>query len=199
VKLLSVQTVDISVSGAISPGACSGVAPGRLAARNNAFLPVNEAYTKAGLRALNLGNGMEPSEWRAKRFGVPPAQLTALYWAGIDVDPAKLKAAADPVVKVLGSGKQLTITAAYGTKVTMSIDGQKVLFSDGQVTPEMAKKGQTITAWLPAGDVYLTAVPGSAEGKVVVDRQWYQNEPVDRLTFTIKAGKVVEMSGTGPG
>jgi Leucyl aminopeptidase (aminopeptidase T) len=198
-KLLSVETVDISVSGAITPGVCSGTAPERLAARNNAFMPVTEAYNKAGLRALNLGNGIEPSEWRAKRFGMPLSQLTTLYWAGIEVDPAKLKAAADPVVKVLGSGKQLTITASNGTKVTMSIAGQKVLFSDGQVTPEMAKKGQTITAWLPAGDVYLTAVPGSAEGKVVLDRMWYQNEPIEQLTLTIKAGKVVEMTGTGPG
>ncbi len=198
-KLLSVMTVDISVSGAISPEACSGTAPERLTARNNAFLPVSEAYSKAGLRALNLGNGLEPSEWRAKRFGMPLAQLTTLYWAGIQVDPTKLKAAADPVVKALGSGKKLTVTASNGTNVTMSIEGQKVLFSDGQVTPEMAKKGQTITAWLPAGDVYLTAVPGSAEGKVVLDRMWYQNQPVDRLTFTIKAGKVVEMVATGPG
>jgi aminopeptidase len=198
-KLIAVETVDISVSGAISPNACSGTAPERLAARNNAFAPVGEAYNKAGLRALNLGNGMEPAEWRAKRFGLNLPQLTALYWAGIEVDPAKLKAAADPVMKALGSGKQLTITANNGTKLTMSIEGRKVLFSDGQVTPEMAKKGQTITAWLPAGDVYLTAVPGSAEGKVVLDRQWYQDEPIDGLTFTIKAGKVVEMTGKGPG
>jgi leucyl aminopeptidase (aminopeptidase T) len=198
-KLLSVETVDISVSGTNNPAVCAGVSPARLSARSNAFERVGETFNKAGIRAVNLGNGLEPSEWRAKRFGITPSQLSSLYWAGIEVDPAKLKAAADPVVKTLSSGKQLTITAANGTKLTMSIEGRKVLLSEGVVTPDMAKKGQTITAWLPAGDVYLTAVPGSAEGTVVLDRQWWQGEPVDGLTFTIKAGKVTSMTGKGPG
>ena len=198
-KLLSVETVDISVSAAITPGVCSGTPPARLVARGNAFQAVNEAFNKAGLRAINLGNGMEPSEWRAKRFGITAPQLSSLYWAGIGVDPAKLKAAGDPVTRALGAGKQLTISAANGTQVTMSIEGRKVLFSDGRVTPEMAKKGQTITAWLPAGDVYVTPVPGTAEGKVVLDRQWFQELPIDGLVLTIKGGKVVEMTGKGPG
>jgi leucyl aminopeptidase (aminopeptidase T) len=198
-KLVSVETVDISVSGTTNPAACAGVSPARLAARDNAFQGVIEAFNKAGIRAINLGNGLEPSEWRAKRFGITQPQLSTLYWAGIEVDPAKLKAVAAPVVKTLASGKKLTITAANGTNLTLSIEGQKVLFSEGVVTPEMAKKGQTITAWLPAGDVYVTAVPGSAEGTVVLDRQWYQNEPIDGLTFTIKSGKVTAMTGKGPG
>jgi leucyl aminopeptidase (aminopeptidase T) len=198
-KLLNVETVDISVSPAITPGVCSSTAPARLVARGNAFQPVNEAFNRAGIRAINLGNGMEPSEWRAKRFAMTAPQLSALYWAGIGVDPAKLKGAADPVTRALGAGKQLTISAANGTKVSMSIEGRKVLFSDGRVTPEMAKKGQTITAWLPAGDVYLTPVPGTAEGTVIVDRQWFQDLPIDGLTLTMKGGKVVEMTGKGPG
>lgn len=198
-KLLSAETVDISVSTGIAPGQCSAVSPARLAARGNAFQGVNEAFNRAGIRAINLGNGLEPADWRAKRFGVTPAQLSTLYWSGIGVDPAKLKAAAAPVTKALGVGKQLTISAANGTKVTMSIEGRKVLFSDGQVTPEMAKKGQTYTAWLPAGDVYITPVPGSAEGTVVLDRQWYQNSPIDGLTLTVKGGKVVAMTGKGAG
>ena len=198
-KLLSAETVDISVSGAITPGVCKGTPPARLAARGNAFQGVADAFNKAGIRAINLGNGMEPSDWRAKRFGVTPAQLNALYWAGIEVDPAKLKAVADPVMKTLGSGKQLAITAPNGTHLTLSITGRKPLFSDGKVTADMAKKGQTITAWLPAGDVYLTPVPESAEGTVVTDRAWYQDQPIDVLFLGITGGKVVEMTGKGPG
>jgi len=63
----------------------------------------------------------------------------------------------------------------------------------------MAKKGQTITAWLPAGDVYVTPVPGTAEGTVVVDRHWFTDLPIDGLTFAVKGGKVVEMTGKGAG
>jgi leucyl aminopeptidase (aminopeptidase T) len=197
-KLLAAETVDISVSNPITPGVCAA-APTRLAARGAAFQPVTEAFNKAGLRSINLGNGLEPSEWRAKRFGMSAAQLSTLFWQGVEVDPAKLKAAADPLTKALGSGKQLTISAPNGTKVSMSIDGRKVILSDGKVTADMAKKGQTLTAWLPAGDVYLAVVPGTAEGKLVVDKTYYQDQPIEGLTLTIKGGKVTDMVGKGPG
>lgn len=197
-KLIAAMTADISVSSGSDPKLCSDVDPARLAARGKAFQEANAAYVKSGIKAINLGNGMEPADWRAKRFGITPAQLSSLYWNGINVEPAKLKEAADPIVRGL-AGKRLTITAANGTTVSMSIENRPVVFSDGQVTPEMAKKGQTLTAWLPAGDVYLVAVPGSAEGTVVVDRFWYREKPIDGLTLTIKGGKVVEMHAkSGP-
>jgi leucyl aminopeptidase (aminopeptidase T) len=197
-KLISAMTADISVSPGTNPQLCSDVDPARLAARGKAFQEANAAYTKGGLKAINLGNGMEPADWRAKRFGITPAQLSSLYWNGINVEPAKLKESATPIVRGL-AGKRLTVTAANGTTVSMSIEGRPVLFSDGQVTAEMAKKGQTLVAWLPAGDVYLVAVPGSAEGTVVVDRFWYHEQPIDGLTLTIKGGKIIAMQAkSGP-
>jgi aminopeptidase len=197
-KLIAAMTADISVSPGSDPRLCSDVDPARLAARGKAFQEANAAYTKGGIKAINLGNGMEPADWRAKRFGITPAQLSSLYWNGINVEPAKLKDAADPIIRGL-AGKRLTVTAANGTRVSMSIEGRPVVFSDGLVTPEMARKGQTLIAWLPAGDVYLVAVPGTAEGTVVVDRFWYHEKPIDGLTLTIKGGKVVEMQAkSGP-
>ena len=197
-KLLAAETVDISVSNPITPGRCAAD-PARLAARGAAFQPVNEAFVKAGLRSINLGNGLEPSEWRAKRFGMSAAQLSTLFWQGVEVDPAKVKAAADPLIKSLASGKQLAISAPNGTKLSMSVEGRKVIFSDGKVTSDMAKKGQTLTAYVPAGDVYLVVAPGTAEGKLVVDRTYYQDQPIEGLTLTIKGGKVVDLTGKGPG
>ena len=197
-KLIAAMTADISVSSGSNPGLCSDVDPARLAARGKAFQEANEAYTKHGIKAINLGNGMEPADWRAKRFGITPAQLSSLYWNGINVEPAKLKEAAAPIVRGL-AGKRLTVSAVNGTSVSMSIESRPVLFSDGLVTSEMAKKGQTLVAWLPAGDVYLVAVPGSAEGKVVVDRFWYHEKPIDGLTLTVKGGKIVGMQAkSGP-
>jgi leucyl aminopeptidase (aminopeptidase T) len=197
-KLYAVETADISVPAMTSLGLCSDVSPTRLAARGKAFQGVNDAFNKAGIKAVNLGNGLDPIEWRAKRFGISLDQLSKLYWEGIAVDPAKLKAAADPVIRGL-SGKQLTITAANGTKLTMSIEGRRVLFSDGRITADTEKKGQTITMWLPAGDVYLAVVPGTAEGTVLVNRTWFRDEPIDGLTLTVKAGKVTGMTAkSGP-
>jgi leucyl aminopeptidase (aminopeptidase T) len=52
---------------------------------------------------------------------------------------------------------------------------------------------------LPAGDFYLVAVPGSAEGKVVVEPLLVHEKPIDGLTLTVKGGKIVEMQAkSGP-
>ncbi|RPH69530.1 MAG: hypothetical protein EHM78_14950, partial [Myxococcaceae bacterium] len=56
-KLISAMTADISVSPGTNPQLCSDVDPARLAARGKAFQEANAAYTKGGIKAINLGNG----------------------------------------------------------------------------------------------------------------------------------------------
>lgn len=59
------------------------------------------------------------------------------------------------------------MTAPSGTDVKMSVTGQPVLVSDGGISAEEAKKGgASAMVFLPAGEAYFTAVPGTAAGKV---------------------------------
>jgi leucyl aminopeptidase (aminopeptidase T) len=37
-------------------------------------------------------------------------------------------------------------------------------------------------------------VPGTAEGKIIVDRQFYQGKVIENLTLTFKAGKLTSMT-----
>jgi hypothetical protein len=142
-KLIAAMTADISVSSGSNPGLCSDVDPARLAARGKAFQEANAAYTRNGIKAINLGNGMEPADWRAKRFGITPAQLSSLYWNGINVEPAKLKETAAPIVR--WARRQ----APHGHRGQRHIGVDVHRKSAGAlqrrvVTSEMAKKGQTL-------------------------------------------------------
>jgi hypothetical protein len=47
--------------------------------------------------------------------------------------------------------------------------------------------------------VAVTPVAGSAEGKVVVDRDFYEGKEITNLTVNIAGGKITSMTGTGPG
>jgi len=77
----------------------------------------------------------------------------------------------------------------------MKIEARPVLFSDGVITPEELKKGgQNTIVWLPAGEVYLAPVPGTAEGTLVIDRQVYQGAEITGLSLTFKAGKLTAMT-----
>lgn len=81
-KLIEAETVEITVSGLESPGLLSKVAPERLAAteKRNQFLM--NARLKRGVRAAEFGNGLNPTEATAQRYGVTrnqPAQLFGGY------------------------------------------------------------------------------------------------------------------------
>jgi leucyl aminopeptidase (aminopeptidase T) len=72
----------------------------------------------------------------------------------------------------------------------MDIERRPVLVSDGVLTPEKEKRGgSSCFTWLPAGEVYLAPVPGTAEGKVVADLVFFEDRGVEQLRMTFKAGK----------
>jgi leucyl aminopeptidase (aminopeptidase T) len=48
--------------------------------------------------------------------------------------------------------------------------------------------------YLPAGEVFVTPVPGTAEGTVVVDRDFYQGKLIEGITLTFKGGKLISMT-----
>ena len=51
-----------------------------------------------------------------------------------------------------------------------------------------------MTVWLPAGEVFLTPVPGTANGVVVADHVFYQGDRVEGLRLELKGGKLVGMT-----
>ncbi|MBA3456372.1 MAG: aminopeptidase [Deltaproteobacteria bacterium] len=54
--------------------------------------------------------------------------------------------------------------------------------------------GANVNSWLPAGEVYLTPVPGTVEGKLVDDRMIFEDKEITGITADIKAGKITSIS-----
>jgi leucyl aminopeptidase (aminopeptidase T) len=194
-KLVNVMNSSIEIDFVEHPGFLSTIPPERMAARNKAFQPVSEASLKRGIKSVSLGNGLYPTDALAKRFGITKDQLAEIFWNGVNVDYATLQATGEAVSKMLARGKELTLTNPNGTDIKMRIEGRQNFASDGVISDADAKKGgPACLVWLPAGEVYLTPVPGTAEGKVVIDRSYFQDTEILGLTFTIKGGKVTSMT-----
>jgi leucyl aminopeptidase (aminopeptidase T) len=194
-KLVNAVDADINVEWVENPGYLSGVLPERQAAGNKAQRIVNDARLKRNTRIVNLGNGLYPTEPLAKRFGITKPELTRLFWEAVNVDYAQLKTTGEVVRNTLKKGQELRLTNANGTDLKMRVAGRQVFVSDGVLTDEKVKKGgASCLVWLPAGEVYLAPVPGTAEGKVVLDRSWYDDKEIRDLKLVFKAGKLVEMS-----
>ena len=147
------------------------------------------------MRSVAVGNDLYPTASRALLYGVSKDQLADSFWGGINVDYQKLQTTAQTGVAALAGGKELHLTNPNGTDLKMRIEGRKALASDGVLSEDDVKKGgAACSVYLPAGEIYLAPVPGTAEGKIVVDHQYFQGKDIPGFTMSISGGKVVSMT-----
>jgi leucyl aminopeptidase (aminopeptidase T) len=190
------EMADVFISTESGEGrTLKGVAPERMAARAKAFQPVLTRMQERKVRSVALGNGLYPSAERAEQFGISREALADMMYAGVDADYSRIQATGERLRGVLAGGKELRITNPSGTDLRVRIAGRPVVVSDGVISPEDRKKGgPAVSVWLPAGEVFLTPVPGTANGVVVADRLFYQGDRIEGLRLELKGGKMVGMT-----
>jgi leucyl aminopeptidase (aminopeptidase T) len=194
-KLAGLITAGIDVDFSEKEALLAHVPPERVAAAMKAGVPVDDLMFKRNVRYVNLGNGLYPTSDRAKLFGMSQEELSKIFWDGVNIDYSKLQAKGKAIKDALSSGRQVHITNLNGTDLKVHIEGRPVFVSDGVISAdEMQKGGAACLVWLPAGEVYVAPVPGTAEGKVVVDRQFFQGSEIEGLTLTFQAGKLASMT-----
>jgi aminopeptidase len=191
-KLIEAETVEISISGSEYPGLFGDVSASRITATAKRYQPVAEARLKRGVRSVDVGNGLYPTDATAQQFSITKAQLAELYWNGLSVDNAKMQATGAAVRAKLSAGKVVRVTHPNGTDLQFRVEGRPINISAGVITDEaIAKGGPAAQAWLPAGEVYTTPVKGSAQGKIVFDSLPFEEGELTAATFTFKDGKLV--------
>jgi len=194
-KLFGFITAMISVDYSETIGLLSDIPAERLVARGKAFEPVNELIAERNVKGVNLGNGLYPTEATAKQYGLTLKELSDLFWKGVNVDYSKLEATGKALQSKFSGGKEVQITNPNGTDLKVRIEKRPMLVSDGVLSADDVKKGfAAAQVYLPAGEAYLAPVPGTAEGKVVVDHHFYQGKEITGLTLTFKAGKLTSMT-----
>jgi leucyl aminopeptidase (aminopeptidase T) len=198
-KLADLANVRINLDSNEAEGLLAGVPPARLAARGKAFEPIGEKLQKNNVRTVDIGNGLYPTAWRAKRFDMSLDDLSKTFWEGVNVDYTGLQAKAEQV-KAAIAGTEVQITNPNGTDLKVRIQGRPVYVSDGVISPDDVQKGSPfVTVFLPAGEVAITPVPGTAEGKVVVDKDYFEGKEMTNVTIVFAGGKITSMTGAGPG
>ena len=198
-KLADDVDVVITLGNNASENLFEGADPKRMAARGKANEPVMQAFLK-NVRTVEIGNNLYPTPWRAQRYGMSEDELAKTFWNGVNLDYSELQTRGEQVKAALAGGNDVHITNPNGTDLKLRVQGRPVLVSDGIVSADDLKRGGVAaSAYLPAGEVYTTPVPGSAEGKLVHSRTFFRGKQVDNLTLTIAGGKVTAMTGEGPG
>lgn len=198
-KLAEVVDAAIYVGRQSAEGLFADADPKRLAARAKANESLQDAYYKNGVRTVEVDNGLYPNDWLAKRYGMSGDDLSKTFWGGVNVDYADLQARGAQVSAALAGGSEIHITDAGGTDLKVRVGGRKYGVSDGIISADDAKTAAGLGVYLPAGEVYVAPVPGTAEGKVVRAKEYYQGKEMENLVLTFSAGKLTSMTGSGPG
>ena len=188
--------VWISFSSIETPDLLAHVPAERREARAAANQDVLNTVTKRNVRLVEIGNGLYPTAYTAGTHGLKQDELARIFWAGLDTDPASLNAAAARVQGALTNGKEVHITGSNGTDITFQLLGSKALVNDGAVSADdEAAGGGAVQVYVPAGEVYTAARPGTANGTVVVPRLLYLGKELRDVRFTFADGRLTTMEG----
>ena len=193
-KIFDLITALIAVNYNEDTDLLSGFSAEKIATLNKANEPVNQLLFSKNIKFVELGNGLNESAKRAKMFGIKQSELAKLFWDGINVDYNKLKEKCELVKSILSGSNELHITNPNGTDLKFKINNRPIFFSDGVISDADIKIGMpACQVYLPAGEVYLTPVPGTAEGKIVVDHFIYLGKEIKGLTLIIHDGQLTSM------
>jgi leucyl aminopeptidase (aminopeptidase T) len=199
-KLATLPTVAINVDSNEAEGVLSDVSPTRLANTAKTGVPVGELFQKRNVRQVEIGNDLYPTDWRAKRFGISLDDLTKTFWSAVNADYSGVQATGEKVKATLSAGKELHITSPEGTDLKVKIDARPFFVSDGIISAEDVQKGgPAVSVFLPAGEVYTTPVPNSAEGKIMIAQDFFRGKEMTNVAIIIIGGKVTSLTGSGPG
>ncbi len=199
-KLATLPAAAITIDTNESDKVAEGIPSARLAAVGKAGVPVGDLYLKRNVRQVQIGNNLYPTEYRAQRFGMSQTDLAKTFWEAVNADYSAIQTTGERVKNELSSGKEVHITNPNGTDLTVKIEGRQFFVSDGIISADDVKKGgPAVSVYIPAGEVFCSVVPGTATGKVVESQTYFRGKEVTNLTLTFVAGKVREMTGSGPG
>jgi len=187
--------VQINVDVGENEAVLAGVPIVRRTARNKAAQPINDAFFKRHVRSVNLGNGLYPTVSLSRRIGVTQPNLAAAFWRASAVSPASLRTRANALRQAFANSKVVTVTAPNGTNISFRVDSDRALISDGALTDERVRQGSAAAStWLPAGELMLPAADGSANGKIVIDRQLWDGRLIRGLTLVFDRGSLTSMT-----
>jgi leucyl aminopeptidase (aminopeptidase T) len=193
-KMAEMFDAIIAVSAEENPALLANVPPERIAAHDKTLEPVYNAMLKRNVRQVELGNALYPTPAKARQLGISLNELTTIFWDGVNVDYLKLQAIADTIKARLAVGKTVHITSDSGTDLRVQIERRPINVNDGVISADDVRIGKAACqVWLPAGEVYLAPVPGTAEGTVVIDRHYFHGREIRDLRLTFEDGKLTSM------
>lgn len=127
---------------------------------------------------------------RARIATLPNIEEEMMSSGGMTADFKKIEKRIKKLHRIIRQPEEATITTAEGTELVMTLRGRNWITDD---TGICHKKGQYTN--LPAGEIFIAPVEGTAEGKLVVDGAFLE-KPVEKpVTVFVREGEAYRFEG----
>jgi aminopeptidase len=142
-------------------------------ARSLTHTHARRAATRAGARVISM----------------PAVTLDMLRGGGLAADWSKIHDLVRRTARRFRGAREVHVTSAAGADLRFSVQGREWISED---TGLCNRKGAFTT--LPAGELFIAVVEGSAEGRLVVDA-YFEGEVVEPATAVIAEGHATKIVG----
>ena len=142
--------------------------------------------------SLSHTNAREKATQAGARIASMPGFTVDMFLpeGPMSVDYTWVSSFSKKIAEYLKGAKHIRVITESGTDIEFSVEGREWGIDDGIYD----KPG----AWgnLPAGEVYIAPVEGTAYGRIVVEKGWYPRLEED-MVLHVRDGLVVEVEGGG--
>ncbi len=158
--------------------------------------PVGTAMASSDLIVLATSRSLTHTHARraanragARVISIPNVSEDMLLDGGLATDWLQIHESVRRTARRLRGAQEVRLTSAAGTDLTFSVAGRDWISED---TGLCDRKGSFTT--LPAGELFIAPVEGTAEGRLVADL--YFDEPLrEPATATVREGHVMRLLG----
>jgi CubicO group peptidase (beta-lactamase class C family)/leucyl aminopeptidase (aminopeptidase T) len=178
------------------PKIWSELPPERLDAYDTVNAGLETLRRQRGVRRMWLGNGgIYPSEAYARMFGISLAEIEGMYWTGLATDPALLAAVGNRLRAILENASVIHVRDPNGTDITVRPGRGSIVVSDGTIppAPDSVDAAPPSETWLPGGEVTMALDLESAEGRMVIERVYFDGENIGPLSLDFSGGRLQAM------
>ncbi|MCD6276142.1 MAG: aminopeptidase [Thermoplasmata archaeon] len=140
--------------------------------------------------SLSHTQARERATEHGARGATMPGITSEMFVETLSTDYTIIKEYNERMKKALLGKKTVRVTTELGTDITLSIEGREILTDDG-ILHEKGAFGN-----LPAGEVFIAPVEGTANGKIVVDGSFAAIGILDEpITITVENGFATKIEG----
>lgn len=141
-------------------------------------------------KSLSHTQARQRATARGARIASLPGATAGMIRRAMAVDHQQLKALCARIIPILSNARAVRIATAAGTDLVFSLKGRKAHPDHGIIR----ERGGFTN--LPAGEVYVAPLEGTANGRVVIDGSVLQSRVRRPIALAVAGGVAV---GAGPG